>query len=91
MVLMRVVAALAAVAGIGLAGVACSSGLSTSDAQSRCTAEQAGKMYCWNDAVTANCVDCYQRCGNSCTGQGTCPSTYLCPGDPMIDAGGDGN
>jgi hypothetical protein len=79
---------LAALSVVGLI-VACSSGLSQSDAQIRCTTEQEGKMYCWNDSVTANCLSCYERCGNSCTAQATCPSTYLCPGDAPIDAGSD--
>jgi hypothetical protein len=93
MVWMRGLAALSVVVLIASllgAGAACSAGLSASDSQIRCTTEQEGKIDCWNDSVTTNnCVSCYERCGNSCTAQATCPSTYLCPGDAPIDAGSD--
>jgi hypothetical protein len=70
-------------------GIGCGSGLSQSDAESRCNAEQAAKMYLFGPGVYSMCVSCYERCGNDCTPQGTAPATYLCPGDAPIDGGSE--
>ncbi len=86
MVLRRGLAALAAVA---LIAAACSSGLSQSDADTRCTQEQESKSSCFDTNVYASCVSCYERCGNDCLPQGDCPEQYLCPGDTPLDAGSD--
>jgi hypothetical protein len=84
---MRVLAALISVVGIGALAAGCSSGISSSDAATRCQQEQLSKSACFDANVLANCESCYTRCGDDCTPQGTCPSSYLCPGDAPIDAG----
>jgi hypothetical protein len=80
MVFMRGLAALSAVALISALAAGCG-GLSKDDADVRCNQEQMAKGSCFDDTVYAACEDCYMRCGNDCVPQGTCPSTYLCPGD----------
>ena len=90
MVLMRGFAAVVAVVLIGLSGsTGCSSGLSQTDAALRCNQEMTSKSSCFDTMmqVLSMCEGCFERCGNSCTPQGTCPETYLCPGDAPIDAG----
>jgi hypothetical protein len=82
-------AAIASVAVIAASAFGCSSGLSKSDADIRCTEEQQSKSSCFDPGgkVYGLCESCYERCGNDCTPQSTCPATYLCPGDAPIDAG----
>jgi hypothetical protein len=84
---MRVLAALIAVIGIGAAAAGCSSGDSSAQATTLCAEEQQAKADCFDANVLQNCLSCYERCGSDCTPQGTCPSSYLCPGDAPIDAG----
>jgi hypothetical protein len=80
MSLKRGLAALSAAALVAVLSAACG-GLSMDDAAVRCDQEKAGKSSCFDDSVYAACLDCYERCGDSCVPQSTCPSTYLCPGD----------
>lgn len=80
MSLMRGLAALSAATLVAALSAACG-GLSMDDASMRCDQEQSSKGACFDDKVYAACVDCYERCGDSCVPQSTCPSTYLCPGD----------
>jgi hypothetical protein len=89
MVLGRGLAALAAVALIGVTAALGCSGLNASDSNQRCTAEQQSKTACFDDNVFASCVSCYESCGDSCQPQETCPEQYLCPGDTPVDAGSD--
>jgi anaerobic selenocysteine-containing dehydrogenase len=91
MVLMRGLAALAAVALIGAVAAAGCGGLSQSDADVRCNLEQQGDSACFDASVYAICQSCFERCGDSCQLQdGTCPAIYQCPGDGPFDAGPDG-
>ena len=89
MVLMRGLMAVVAVAAIVAAGIGCSSGLSTSDATLRCMQAEADTTDCFDANVYNLCLSCYERCGDNCTPQATCPSQFLCPGDTLIDAGSD--
>jgi hypothetical protein len=89
MVLMRGLAALAAVAFIAATAAMGCTGLSASDSETRCTQERLGKSYCFDTNVFNSCVSCYERCGNDCTAQGLCPEQYLCPGEMPVDAGSD--
>ena len=87
MVLMRGLAALAAVALIGAAAAGCG-GLSQSDADIRCNQEKLSKSACFNNSVYLACEACFERCGDSCLPRaGTCPAQYACPGDPAPDGG----
>jgi hypothetical protein len=89
MVLKRVFAALVAVVVIAAAASGCT-GLSKSDADVRCNQEQLSKTACFDGPmgqVFAACESCYERCGNDCTPQETCPETYHCPGDSPGDGG----
>ena len=88
MALRRGLAALAVVAFVA-AMVACSSGLSSSDAELRCGQEQTSKTFCFDTNVYDSCVSCFESCGNDCLPQGDCPEQYLCPGDTPLDAGSD--
>ncbi len=89
MILVRGLAALAAVALIGVTAALGCSGLSQSDADLRCNEEQQGKSACFDTNVYASCVRCYESCGNDCQPQEMCPEQYLCPGDTLLDAGSD--
>ena len=89
MVLMRGLAAMAAVVLIAASAAGCS-GLSQADADSRCNQEKAIKGACFDDNVFKMCESCFERCGDSCVPQSTtCPVQYLCPGDTLLDAGSD--
>ncbi len=89
MVLVRGLAALAAVALIGVTAALGCSGLSESDSDQRCTAEQQSKTACFDSNVYQRCVSCYESCGDDCQPQEVCPEQYLCPGDTLLDAGSD--
>jgi hypothetical protein len=82
--LMRGLAALAAVGFVAALSAGCG-GLSKSDADLRCNQEKASKSACFDDTAYAACEDCYERCGDDCIPQSTCPATYLCPGDKPGD------
>ncbi len=87
MVLMRGLAALAAVALIGAAAAGCG-GLSQSDADQRCNTEKQNRPNCFDDTAFMACEACYERCGDSCQTQSTtCPVTFYCPGDSTPDGG----
>jgi hypothetical protein len=90
MVVKRVIAALVAVVAIATAAAIGCGGLSAGDSAIRCNAEAQAKVACYDGpdgSVYGSCLSCYERCGNDCTPQETCPETYLCPGDPPTDAG----
>ncbi len=89
MVLMRGLAAAAAVAFIGAVAAGCG-GLSKSDADIRCNQQQVSETACFDSNVYAQCESCFERCGDDCLLQaGSCPSQFLCPGDTPVDAGAD--
>ena len=52
-----------------------------SDADVQCNGEMLDKSDCFNPDVFKSCESCYERCGDSCMGQGACPEKYACPGD----------
>ncbi len=90
MVLMRGLAAVAAVALIAAAANGCGNGLSQSDADLRCNQEQLAKSACFDGTVYDQCASCYERCGSDCAAQELCPEQYLCPGDTLLPDGGGG-
>jgi hypothetical protein len=89
MVLVRGLAALAAVALIGATAALGCSGLSQSDADTTCNQEQQDKSSCFDTNVYQLCVSCYESCGYGCQPQEMCPEQYLCPGATPLDAGSD--
>jgi len=81
MVLLRALAAVSAVAWISAMAVGCGGGLSKADADGRCDEQKLALSACFNDNVYASCESCFEKCGDSCILQGTCPAAYACPGD----------
>ena len=58
--------------------VAACGGMSTEDAQDRCDIE---RVVDGSDCVEdmAQCVACYEDCGDDCTRAPGCPATFFCP------------
>ena len=86
MVFLRGWAALAAAAIVWTAAAGCSPGLSKSDADVRCNADQSALSACYSAAVFTQCESCFEQCGDSCDRLGTCPISYTC----NAGAGGKG-
>ncbi len=63
------------------AALGCGSGLSLEDATIRCDQEKAAKSQFVTSAAYAQCLTCYQECGNDCVIAATAPSSYSCPDD----------
>jgi hypothetical protein len=64
---------------IGALSLGCSSGFSEESATLRCDQERtANAAGCITDAVYAQCVSCYEECGNDCVRADTCPGAYTC-------------
>ena len=61
-----------------LACIAACGGYSTQEAYDRCEEERTVKPTVTDEAF-AQCVACYEDCGNDCVAQGTSPESYLCP------------
>jgi hypothetical protein len=66
---------------LSAAVLGCGSGLSTEDAQLRCDQERAAKDQCFTDEAYAQCVSCYEECGDSCATLTSCPVQYSCASD----------
>jgi hypothetical protein len=92
MVLMRGLAAVAAVAFLLATAYGCGDGLSQSNADLRCNQEQLAKTQCFDTEVYSQCESCMERCGSECAAQNLCPEQYLCPGDSLlvVDGGSTG-
>jgi hypothetical protein len=54
------------------------SGLPSSEAKDRCQAEQAGRANCFDDKSYADCLTCFEDCGDSCVASPGCPTRYSC-------------
>jgi hypothetical protein len=57
------------------------SGLSNEQSMQQCQAEQAGRGDCFDDKSYADCLNCYESCGDACVPDNGCPARYNCPGD----------
>jgi hypothetical protein len=58
--------------------VASCGGLSTEDAEQRCTQLRTAVPSCVTDASYKECVSCYEECGDDCKPTAACPQTYAC-------------
>jgi len=61
-----------------LTAVGCG-GISEEEARSRCTEERTANAACTTDQSYAECVACYDECGDSCLQLDSCPVQYACP------------
>jgi hypothetical protein len=57
----------------------CGGGLSTEDAQAECDDLSQRLASCFDDAVNAECVSCFEDCGVDCDVSDACPATFACP------------
>jgi hypothetical protein len=73
----RALRILALVPFLGLAFAAC--GYSNEEAQSKCNLERTAKSTCFGDRTYAQCVGCFEECGEDCEVTESCPVQYLCP------------
>jgi hypothetical protein len=70
---------LAAVMFIAIGGVCGCGSLSDDEITVRCDQERAAKLpSCVDDDAYAECVSCYEECGDSCRSKGLCPEQYDC-------------
>jgi hypothetical protein len=74
--MIKVLASLPLIAAALLAG--CGNHLSTQEANVECQQERERKPDLTDDDF-AECVACFEECGNTCEAQGTSPETYACP------------
>jgi hypothetical protein len=72
------------------AALGCGSGLSVEDATIRCDQEKAAKAQFVTSAAYAQCIACYQECGDDCLIAATAPSSYSCPGESSSTGTGAG-
>lgn len=73
---------------LALAFAGCGGGFSEEKATQRCDQEKANKL-CMTDAAYAQCLSCFQECGDQCVITAACPDTYSCDGsDGSGGAGG---
>ena len=56
----------------------CSPGLSTPDAEARCDEQRTVQQGCFDDATYAQCVSCFEACGDTCAIAESCPVQYVC-------------
>lgn len=56
----------------------CGSGLSAEDAAIRCDQEKTSKGMLFGPTTYAECLSCYEECGDSCAPISTSPPTYKC-------------
>ncbi|HSN97749.1 MAG TPA: hypothetical protein VLS89_05605 [Candidatus Nanopelagicales bacterium] len=55
-------------------------GMSTEDARQRCDQErEAEATQCITEAAYAQCVSCYEECGDECMRAESCPQQFICP------------
>lgn len=71
----------AAFFGATLATVYGCSGFSTQEATDCCQAEAQGRSSCFDDKSYADCLSCFEDCGDDCVALAGCPTRYACPGD----------
>ncbi len=77
---------------IGALSIGCGSGLSEESAKLRCDQERTSNAAgCITDAVYAQCLSCYQECGNDCVRGDACPATFTCRDDSGSTSGAGGN
>jgi hypothetical protein len=81
MTLLTNVRSLAALIAIAALSMGCGSGLSTEEATQRCDQERTSQNLLFTDAIYAECVSCYEECGDDCDPQSTTPLTYVCPAE----------
>jgi hypothetical protein len=84
MKLMRALMSVVVLGSLALTGLGCG-GLSTEEATQRCdqARDLTGEQGCVDDAVFAQCVSCYEECGDDCQSSDpvTCPESFTCPAD----------
>lgn len=78
MILLRAMAAVAALGFMSVVAAGCGSGLSLEDATIRCDADKIALGAFFNDAVSKNCTSCFQECGDECVRKSTSPISYAC-------------
>ena len=74
----RGLAALITIA-IAALSVGCGSGLSTEEATQRCDQERFIQGMLFTDDAYAQCLTCYEECGDECDRRSTTPPSFLCP------------
>lgn len=76
---------------LAVAASACQDHYSTQDAYAICQ-DQTDRNPATNPPESfADCVACYESCGDDCTQGGTSPETYTCPDEVDEGAGGSGD
>jgi hypothetical protein len=76
-------------AALGLGG--CQDRFSTQEAYAACEGLQERTDFADSPETFADCVDCYESCGDDCALQPTSPATFACPdelGEPGDGEGG---
>ena len=63
---------------LSLAAAPACGGLSTEESEQRCDQQREANAACVTDAAYAECVSCYEECGDDCTPLGQCPQTFTC-------------
>lgn len=66
--------------GIALGLSACDQGYTTQEAVDRCDVEKKNKPTLTEKSY-AECVACFESCGDDCTPEGGTPERYVCPED----------
>ena len=79
MMVLTNVRVLAALITIAVLSVGCGSGLSTEEATQRCDQERFIKDDFYTDSSYAQCISCFEECGDECLARATAPETYACP------------
>jgi hypothetical protein len=64
---------------LGGAALGCgSNGSSASDAKLRCMQYQNASTECVTDKAYAQCISCFEQCGDMCVAEATCPQVFSC-------------
>lgn len=81
----RIVIALLA---LGAAAAGCADHFTTQEAYNACNELKSIETIDDSPEVFADCVACYEDCGNDCSPQGTAPETFACPDEEAGEGGG---
>ena len=72
---------------VALFSIGCG-GLSKEEAMTRCNQEKAAKGFQFGPDSYAQCVQCFQDCGDDCQALPVAPAEYKCPGEEGDTTGG---